>query len=294
MENLSSVGKVKELLHRHDLYLKKGLGQNFLVNPSVAPRMAEESYIDKNTNVLEIGPGIGVLTVELSKRAKKVVSLEVDQRLKPVLAETLEGYSNTKIVWQDVMETDLHALFDKEFPEGDVVVCANLPYYITTPIIMKLLEEQLPIRSITVMVQKEAAERLCAPPGVRASGAISVAIWYYSIPKVLFQVSRGSFMPPPDVDSTVIELDLREEPPVSLENPEMYFKVVKAAFSQRRKTLLNTLSHYFSLPKDLLRENLESAGISSSLRAEALTIEDFAIVSTVVSETLYKNNTEGV
>lgn len=289
MENLSSLGTVKELLRRHNLHLKKGLGQNFLINPTVAPRMAEESGITEETSVLEIGPGLGVLTVELAKRAKKVVSLEVDRRLEPVLQETLVEYPNTKIVWEDVMEVDLQTLFETEFPKGDVVVCANLPYYITTPIIMRLLEEQLPIRSITVMVQKEAAERLCAPPGVRATGAISVAVWYYSQPKILFPVSRDSFMPPPDVDSAVIRLDVRREPAVCVKDTSLYFKVVKVAFSQRRKTILNTLSSGFSLPKETLSVELETEDISPSIRAERLTLEDFATVTHIIERMCAKD-----
>ena len=211
---LSDPSAVKSLLARHGFTFSKSLGQNFLINPSVCPRMAEECGAGPGTGVLEVGPGIGVLTVELAKRAEKVVSIELDKRLLPVLHETLGNHPNAKVVNDDVLKVDLQRLLQEEFAGMDVVVCANLPYYITSPVIMRLLEERLPIRALTVMVQKEAAQRLCAPPGTRACGAVSVAVQYYAEPRVLFQVSRGSFLPPPNVDSTVIRLDVREQPPI--------------------------------------------------------------------------------
>lgn len=186
---------------------------DFLINPTVCPRMAEEGGAAPGVGVIEIGAGIGVLTAELAQRAEKVLCIEIDSRLLPILDETLGEYNNIKIINEDVLKVDLPALIAQEFPGMEVVVCANLPYYITSPIIMNLLEAHLPIASLTVMVQKEAAARLCAEPGSREVGAVSIAVRYYSDPKILFQVSRGSFLPAPDVDSTVIRLDVRDRPP---------------------------------------------------------------------------------
>ena len=214
MQNLSNISVIRDLLTRYGFTFSKALGQNFLINPSVCPRMAELGGAAPGTGMIEIGAGIGVLTAELAKRADKVVCVEIDSRLLPILDETLGEFDNIRIVNDDVLKVDLHRLIEEEFAGMEVAVCANLPYYITSPILMHLLEEKLPIRSITVMVQKEAAARLTAEPGTREVGAISIALRYYCTPSVLFQVSRGSFMPAPDVDSTVIRLDLLPEPAV--------------------------------------------------------------------------------
>lgn len=214
MENLSNIGVIRDLLARHGFRFSKALGQNFLVNPTVCPRMAEQGGAGPGVGVIEIGAGVGVLTAELARRADRVVCVEIDGRLLPVLAETLAGFQNVEIVNADVMKVDLRALIAEKLGGLRVVVCANLPYYITSPIVMGLLEQRLPIESVTVMVQKEAAQRLCALPGTREAGAVSCAVRYYSEPKVLFPVSRGSFLPSPDVDSAVIRLDIRREPPV--------------------------------------------------------------------------------
>ena len=238
MENLCNISVIKDVFERHHFTFSKTLGQNFLVNPSVCPRIAEDGIRDSRYGVIEIGTGIGVLTNELAKRAKKVVAIEIDERLMPVLEETLQEYDNVKIINDDVMKVDLHRLLEEEFKGMDVCVCANLPYYITSPIIMLFLEAKLPIRSITVMVQKEAATRLCAQVGTRECGAVTFAVRYYSEPKLLFNVSRGSFMPAPNVDSAVIRLEVR--PPEHRADDEAFlFELVKAAFSQRRKTLAN-------------------------------------------------------
>ena len=199
--------------------------------------------------MLEIGPGIGVLTEQLCKRADKVVSVEVDKRLPPLLAETMAGYDNFKLVLQDVLKVDLKALLAEEFGDKPVAVCANLPYYITSPILMRLLEEKLPIRNITVMVQREAAQRLCAAPGTREAGAISYAVAYYAQPKMLFTVQPGSFYPAPSVTSAVIRLDVRQEPPVELPEGQesAYFALIRAAFSQRRKTAANAIANGLKL-----------------------------------------------
>lgn len=276
IQRLSDPSVVKALLARHGFTFSKSLGQNFLINPSICPRMAEECGVGPGVGVLEVGPGIGVLTVELAKRAEKVVSIELDKRLLPVLGETLEGYPNAKVVNDDILKVDLQPLLQREFAGMEVVVCANLPYYITSPVIMRLLEERLPIRALTVMVQKEAAQRLCALPGTRACGAVSIAVQYYAVPRVLFQVSRGSFLPPPNVDSTVIRMDVREHPPVTVSNETHFFALVKAAFGQRRKTILNAVSAGLSLPKERVAQACVQAGILQTARAEQLTMEQMA------------------
>ena len=279
MENLSNISVIRDVLSRHGFSFSKGLGQNFLINPTVCPRMAEMGNAKPGWGIIEIGAGVGVLTAELARRADKVVCIEIDSRLLPVLDETLAEFDNIKIVNEDVLKVDLHKLIEQEFAGMPVAVCANLPYYITSPIIMNLLEAHLPIASLTVMVQKEAAARLCAEPGSREVGAVSIAVRYYSDPKILFQVSRGSFLPAPDVDSTVIRLDVRDRPPVEVGSEEQFFKVVRAAFSQRRKTLPNTLSAGLGIPKAQAIEMLEKAGIPTNLRAEQPTLDQFALLS---------------
>ncbi len=278
MENLSNIGVIRDVMQRHGFAFSKALGQNFLINPTVCPRMAEMGGAKPGVGVIEIGAGVGVLTKELSKRADKVVCIEIDSRLLPVLAETLDDCDNVEIVNADVLKVDLSALIEEKFKRLDVVFCANLPYYITSPILMALLEQRLPIRSITVMVQKEAAQRLCAKPGTREVGAISIAVRYFSEPTVLFQVSRGSFMPSPDVDSTVIRLDVHQKPAVDADC-ETFFKVVRGAFSMRRKTILNCLSSGLSLPKADVSAVLERAGVPASARAEQLSMEQFSNIA---------------
>lgn len=283
MENLSNISVIRDVLSRHGFSFSKGLGQNFLINPTVCPRMAEMGNAQPGWGMIEIGAGVGVLTAELARRADKVVCIEIDSRLLPILDETLAEYDNIKIVNQDVLKVDLHKLIAEEFPNMPVAVCANLPYYITSPIIMNLLESRLPISSLTVMVQKEAAQRICAMPGSREVGAVSIAVRYYCEPKVLFQVSRGSFMPAPDVDSTVIRLDIRKQPEVDVKREEDFFRVVKAAFSQRRKTLSNTLSSGLSMNKTQIAELLERAGVASNLRAEQLSMQQFADIANALN-----------
>ena len=275
-DRLSDISTMKGILSRHGFTFSKALGQNFLINPSVCPRMAEMCGVDDESGVLEIGPGIGVLTRELAKRSKKTVAVELDTRLLPVLAETLSDYPNASVVHGDVMKLDLHQLIKEEFPGMKVAVCANLPYYITSPVIMKILEEKLPITALTVMVQKEAADRICAKPGTRACGAVSAAVQYYAEPEILFQVSRGSFMPAPNVDSTVIRLNVREQPPVKLSDEAHFFRLIKAAFGQRRKTALNAVSSGMGLPKAQVAQAMERAEIAPNARAEQMTLEMLA------------------
>lgn len=279
MSQLSNLKTVREILSRHGFTFSKKLGQNFLVNPSVCPKMAELGGAAPGVGVLEIGPGVGVLTWELASRAQKVVAIELDSRLLPVLEETLAPFERVKVIQGDVMKIDLAALLREEFAGMEVVVCANLPYYITSPILMRLLEAKLPVSSITVMVQKEAAVRLCAAPGTRDAGAVSAAVRYYAEPKMLFPVSRGSFMPAPDVDSAVIRLDVRETPAVAPLDETFFFRVIRAGFSQRRKTLANSLSAGLSLPKEQILSAMEQSSIPATARAEELDLTSFCRLS---------------
>ena len=279
MNRLSDIGTIKDILNRHGFTFSKSLGQNFLINPSVCPRMAELSGAGEGVGVIEIGPGIGVLTNELCKLADKVVAIELDKRLLPVLEETLGEYDNLKVINADVLETDLHKLIEDEFSGMEVVVCANLPYYITSPVIMKLLEDKLPITAITVMVQKEAAQRICAEVGSRQSGAVTVSVNYYAKPEMLFSVSAGSFMPAPKVDSAVIRLNVLDEPPVMVKDEKKFFLVVKASFSQRRKVISNSLSSGLSLDKSKTAKTLEKSGVPLNARAEKLSLQNFADIA---------------
>lgn len=280
--NLSDPKTIKNLLARHGFGFSKALGQNFLIDENVCPTMAELSGIDKDSGVIEIGAGVGVLTVELAKRAKKVVSIELDSRLLPVLAETLADYPNAFVKNADVMKTDLHALIAEEFPDMKVYVCANLPYYITSPIIMLLLESRLPIEAITVMVQKEAADRLTAEVGSRESGAVTVAVSYYAESKKLFDVPREAFLPSPKVDSCVIRLDQRREPPIEIENEEFFFKTVRAAFSQRRKTAVNSIASGLGVDKAVVSSALEKINAEANIRPEKLSLDQLAQLSNIL------------
>lgn len=284
MENLSNISVIRDIMDRFGFSFSKSLGQNFLVNPSVCPRIAEMGGADKETGVLEIGTGFGVLTHELALRAKKVVAVELDSRLLPVLDYTLREHHNLTVLNEDILKADLPALFEREFSGMEVVVCANLPYYITSPILMALLEQRLPIKAITVMVQKEAADRLCAPMPSRECGAVTAAVRYYSTPRTLFPVSRGSFMPPPNVDSAVIRLDIKKKLPLEGEAEKRLFALVRGAFSQRRKTLQNTLSSSLGLGKPVIAGALEQIGVKTTARAEELSLEQLIALSQTLGE----------
>ena len=278
MKNLSDINTIKEIMTRHGFNFSKSLGQNFIINPHICPRIAEEGGAEEGVCALEIGAGVGVLTAELAKRADKVVSIELDERLIPVLGETLEDFDNVTVINEDVLKADLQSIVKYNFGDKPFVVCANLPYYITSPIIMLLLESKLPCRSITVMVQKEAAERLCADVGSRNAGAVSVAVDYYAEAQKLFDVSRGSFMPSPNVDSAVIRLDIREKPPVEVEDEKFFFRMVKACFAQRRKTASNSISAGLGIPKDKVISAITDAGFDPNIRAEKLTMQELGIL----------------
>ena len=284
MLELTDIGTIKALLARHGFHFSKALGQNFIVNPSVCPRMADESGIDSESGVIEIGAGIGGLTAELAKRAKKVVCIELDSKLLPILDETLADFDNIEIINADVLKTDLAALIDEKFSGMPVYVCANLPYYITSPVIMTLLESRLPLKAVTVMVQREAAQRLCAPVGSRLSGAVTVAVDYYAEARKLFDVSAGSFMPAPKVDSSVIRLDIREKPGIEVSDEKLFFSMVHAAFGQRRKTASNSISSGTGIPKAVVAEAIERCGFPPSVRAESMTAEQLAALCEALNE----------
>lgn len=274
--NLCDIGTVERLLKRYGFTFSKALGQNFLINEEVCPAMADALHADSETGVLEIGPGIGVLTKELCRVAGKVVAVELDRRLYPLLADTLSDYDNFTLIEGDVMKLDLPALLAEQF-DGcrSIKVCANLPYYITSPVIMTLLENHLPLDEIVVMVQREAAQRLCADIGTREAGAVSVAVQYYGESEMLFEVGRESFLPSPKVDSAVIRITLHQEPPYPIDNEKPFFTLVKAAFSQRRKTLVNSLSGTLSISKEAVTTALNALSLPANIRAEQLTMEDF-------------------
>ena len=257
----------------------RGFGQETSSStPGLAPRIAEAAGIGPGWGALEVGPGIGVLTEQLAQRADKVVSVEVDKRLEPLLAETMAGYDNFKLVMGDVLKVDLAKLLKEEFGDRPVAVCANLPYYITSPILMRLLEEKLPVENITVMVQKEAAQRLCAAPGTREAGAISYAVGLLlHTPKCSLRCSRAAFYPAPKVTSTVIRLDVHKEPAVQVSNGDEagLFRLIRAAFSQRRKTIANVVASGLNLPKPRVLEALQTAGLDARLRPEQLTLQDY-------------------
>lgn len=286
MYNLSRVSDIKKILKKFGFSFSKGLGQNFLIDPDVCPRMADECIPSEEYGVLEIGPGIGVLTVELARRAQKVVSVELDKRLLPILDETLHDFSNVEIINQDILKCDMKKIVEENFVGMPFVVCANLPYYITSDVIMKLFEERVAAENITVMVQKEAANRICANPGTREVGAISIAVRYYSEPKVLFEVPRDSFMPSPNVDSAVIQLSLREQDLDFINDDKMFFKVVKAAFAQRRKMISNTLSKNLNISKEKILKVINECGLAENIRVEQLTLQDFANISEKIKKNL--------
>ncbi len=268
-----------------DFKKKKQYGQNFLTNSAIPKRIAAESGIKQEDGVIEIGPGFGILTRELSAIANKVIAIEIDSELMEILPDKLNGCNNVKVINEDILKINIQELLDNEFAGRDVCVCANLPYYITTDIVMKLLEGEYGFKTITVMVQKEVAERFCSKPGDDNYGAITASISYYAKVKRLFTVKAGSFDPKPKVDSAVIRFDLYEQPPLVTKDKEMLFKVIKAAFSQRRKTLINALSSYFShITKDDISQIIEECDLSPTVRGEELDIHTFSKIADRIFE----------
>ncbi|AFS77207.1 dimethyladenosine transferase KsgA [Gottschalkia acidurici 9a] len=270
----------KEIVSKYGFKFSKSLGQNFLVDGNIIRNICEGANITEEDGIIEIGPGIGTLTQQLSKYAKKVVAIELDKKLLPILEETLSECENVKVINEDVLKVDLERLIEEEFKGLNVKVVANLPYYITTPIIMKLLESKLDIQQIVVMIQKEVALRMQANPGNKDYGALSIAVQYYSQPEIIANVPASVFIPRPNVDSAVIMLSVYDEPKVKVKDEKLMFNVVKSAFGQRRKTLLNALSGgNLNLTKEEVSKVLEEANIDPKKRGEVLAIEDFVNIS---------------
>ncbi len=280
MKETTVSAATKELLKKYNLKAAKKFGQNFLTDEGVLKAIIESAGVSKEDCVLEIGPGLGALTTGLSQKAGKVLAVEIDRQLIPVLKVVLFGYDNVQVINDDILKLDLRAVLAEHFGSVPAKVVANLPYYITTPIIMKLLEEKLHLKSITVMVQKEVGDRLCAPPGGKDYGALTVAVQYYCEPHKVLIVPSEVFIPQPEVDSMVVRLDIREKPAVQVQDEALFFKVVKASFAQRRKTLLNALSAgNFGRSKESIKALLEACDIEENRRGETLSLEEFAMIS---------------
>lgn len=275
--------RTKAILEKYGFSFKKSLGQNFLIDPNILTRIVDHANISEDTGTIEIGPGIGALTEHLARRSKKVVAFEIDQRLLPILNETLSPYSNVEIIHSDVLKADVKTVIEEKFTDvNDIMVVANLPYYVTTPIIMKLLEEKLPIRGIVVMLQKEVADRISAKPGTKDYGSLSIAVQYYTTAEIVMTVPKTVFVPQPNVDSAIIRLTVRDQPAAEMKDEDFFFQVIKASFAQRRKTILNNLTNQLPLgkeKKEAIVTALNSAHIEPGRRGETLTIEEFARLS---------------
>ena len=284
--------RTKEILNKYGFSFKKSLGQNFLIDPNILRNIVSHANLTKDSGAIEIGPGIGALTEHLARAAKKVVSFEIDQRLLPVLEDTLSPYDNVKIVHSDILKADVVQVIEEEMPGiEDIMVVANLPYYVTTPILMKLLNDRLPIRGFVVMMQKEVADRITARPGTKEYGSLSIAIQYYCTAEVAMVVPKTVFMPQPNVDSAVIRLIRHDKPPVEVIDEDFLFEVTRASFAQRRKTILNNLQSGLiegKKNKDAILAALEKAGIEPSRRGETLTIEEFGCLADALYPVFYK------
>ncbi|MEK3979406.1 16S rRNA (adenine(1518)-N(6)/adenine(1519)-N(6))-dimethyltransferase RsmA [Psychrobacillus sp. FSL K6-2836] len=280
--------RTQEILKKYGFSFKKSLGQNFLIDPNILRNIVNHADLTKDSAAIEIGPGIGALTEHLARTAGKVVAFEIDQRLLPVLADTLSPYDNVEIIHADILEADVQQIFEGQLQNyKDVMVVANLPYYVTTPILLKLLMDRLPIRGMVVMMQKEVADRITASPGTKAYGSLSIAIQYYMEAEIAMIVPKAVFMPQPNVDSAVIKLTRREAPPIQVIDEEFLFKVSRGSFVQRRKTIINNLQS--SLPngkakKDLIIQALEKVGVDPTRRGETLSIEEFGKLSNELYE----------
>lgn len=278
-KDIATPVRTKEILEKYGFSFKKSLGQNFLIDPNILRNIVSHANLTENSGAIEVGPGIGALTEHLAREAKKVVSFEIDQRLLPVLEDTLSPYDNVKIVHSDILKADVAQVIEEEMPGiEDIMVVANLPYYVTTPILMKLLNDRLPIRGFVVMMQKEVADRITAKPGTKAYGSLSIAIQYYVTAEIAMVVPKTVFMPQPNVDSAVIRLIKHENPPVKVIDEDFLFEVSRASFAQRRKTILNNLQNGLvngKQNKELILQALEGAGIEPSRRGETLSIQEF-------------------
>lgn len=276
---IATPSKTKDILNKYKFSFKKSLGQNFLIDVNILSNIIEQADINDTTGVIEIGPGIGALTEQLAIHAEKVVAYEIDQRLLPILEDTLSDYQNVTIIHEDILQANVRDVIRKHFrPEQKVQIVANLPYYITTPILMKLLEDRLPISALTIMIQKEVAERMAAKPNSKAYGSLSVAVQYYTSAERVIHVPKSVFMPQPNVDSSVLKLAMREKPPVNVSDESFFFSVVRACFVHRRKTIRNNLNSYFrnKLTKEQVSEALKYASIQADRRGESLEMQEFA------------------
>lgn len=287
--NLTNINEIKELLSRHGFRFSKSLGQNFLTAAWVPRDIADAAELDEGRGALEIGPGIGCLTAELSERAGKVVAVELDKALKPVLVETLSGCDNVEVIFGDVLKQNIPALVREKFGSMPVSVCANLPYNVTSPVLTALLQAGC-FDSITVMIQREVARRICAKPNTADYGAFTVLVQWYAEPEILFDVPPSCFIPQPKVTSSVIRLKMREKPPAEVKDEALFFRVVRAAFGMRRKTLLNALSASFGeIGKEKIAQIVENAGFAPQIRGEVLGIGDFAKISDCFADVLREN-----
>nr|WP_297394712.1 16S rRNA (adenine(1518)-N(6)/adenine(1519)-N(6))-dimethyltransferase RsmA [uncultured Peptostreptococcus sp.] len=285
-KRLSSHSATMDVVKKHGFKFTKSLGQNFLIDDNIIDKIVDGAGAGPGDKIIEVGPGIGTLTRELASRADKLMAVEIDRNLIPILADTLGDYNNVKIVNEDIIKADIRGLIDENLDGGPVKLVANLPYYITTPIIMRFLEEDINVTDIVVMVQKEVAERMNAQPGGKDFGALSVAVQYYCDTEIVAKVPRHLFVPQPNVDSIVIALRVRPERKYKLDDEALFFRVVKAAFGQRRKTLLNSISSMGTLSKDGVKEALLEAGIDEKRRGETLSLDEFALLSNTIGSKL--------
>lgn len=280
-KEISTPKRTKEVLQKYGFTFKKSFGQNFLIDQNILRNIVHHAALTNHSGVIEIGPGIGALTEQLAKQAKKVVAFEIDTRLIPILNETLAPYSNVTIISEDVLKANVKEVIEQEFQGiDDVMVVANLPYYVTTPILMKLLTEELPIRGIVVMIQKEVAQRLSAIPGTKDYNSLSIAVQYYAEVETVMNVPKKVFIPQPNVDSAVIRLTMRKEPPIQVNDTDFFFSLVRASFANRRKTLWNNLVSFFGKnQKETLELLIEQSNIDPKRRGETLSIEEFSLLS---------------
>ena len=284
MDRLSSHRATKEVVNKHNFKFSKSLGQNFLIDDNVIDRILEGARLSETDRIIEVGPGIGTLTREMGKVAENVVAIEIDKTLIPILKDTLDEFDNIEVVNQDILKVNVQELVKEKLDGGPVKLVANLPYYITTPIVMKFLEEDIPVTDIVVMVQKEVADRMNAKPSTKDYGALSVAVQYYCDTEIVAKAPRHMFVPQPNVDSIVIGLHVRDEKKYVVDNEDIFFKTVKASFGQRRKTLLNSLGGLGFLSKDQIREALQAANIDEKRRGETLSIDEFANLSNEINK----------
>ena len=284
MDRLSSHRATKEIVNKHNFKFSKSLGQNFLIDDNVIDKILAGSRLSETDKIIEVGPGIGTLTREMGKTAQNVVEIEIDKTLIPILKETLADLDNVEVVNEDILKVDIQGLINEKLDGGPVKLIANLPYYITTPIVMKFLEEDIPVTDIVVMVQKEVADRMNAKPSTKDYGALSVAVQYYCDTEIVAKAPRHMFVPQPNVDSIVIGLHVRSERKYKVDNEDIFFKTVKASFGQRRKTLLNSLGGLGFLTKDQIKEALQAANIDPKRRGETLSIDEFANLSNEINK----------